>query len=408
MGMRQRLAIAAALLGDPEVLILDEPANGLDPPGIRWMRELLRAQAGRGRAVLVSSHLLAEVAQSVDELVVISHGALRASGPLQQVLGAAQGEVTRVRAADNERLAAVLRERGITVEEEPSRRPARARHSARGRGPGRGRPSAGARRAGRGVALARGRLLRAHPGRSVTRLLEAELIKLRTTRTFAALAGVAVAMSLLITVLVSILSEPSQDDVLTDVFTSDASGLFILILAVLGITGEWRHRTITSSLLAAPDRLRFLAAKTLAFAAAGVVLSLLIAIAVGVVGFAILTIRDLPTPGLGEWIEQVARNALVAALLGAFGVALGGLVRNQAVAIVGVLVIIFVVDSAVTSLLPDVGRFSPFSALPTAAAGLDPADQAGLTTEWTCSRRPGRAGGCWPGSAPSSRSAPPC
>ena len=120
MGMRQRLAIAAALLGDPEVLILDEPTNGLDPPGIRWMRELLRAQAGRGRAVLVSSHLLAEVAQSVDELVVISHGELRASGPLQQVLGAAEGAVTRVRAADNERMAAALRERGISVDQEPS------------------------------------------------------------------------------------------------------------------------------------------------------------------------------------------------------------------------------------------------------------------------------------------------
>jgi ABC-2 type transport system ATP-binding protein len=120
MGMRQRLAIAAALLGDPEVLILDEPTNGLDPPGIRWMRELLRSQAGRGRAVLVSSHLLAEVAQSVDELVVISHGELRASGPLQQVLGAAEGAVTRVRAADNERMAAALRERGISVDEEAS------------------------------------------------------------------------------------------------------------------------------------------------------------------------------------------------------------------------------------------------------------------------------------------------
>ena len=118
MGMRQRLAIAAALLGDPEVLILDEPTNGLDPPGIRWMREMLRSQAGRGRAVLVSSHLLAEVAQSVDELVVISHGELRASGPLQQVLGAAEGAVTRVRAADNERLAAALRERGVSVEAE--------------------------------------------------------------------------------------------------------------------------------------------------------------------------------------------------------------------------------------------------------------------------------------------------
>ena len=120
MGMRQRLAIAAALLGDPEVLILDEPTNGLDPPGIRWMREMLRSQAGQGRAVLVSSHLLAEVAQSVDELVVISHGELRASGPIQQVIGAAEGDVTRVRAADNERLAAALREKGISVDEESS------------------------------------------------------------------------------------------------------------------------------------------------------------------------------------------------------------------------------------------------------------------------------------------------
>ena len=79
MGMRQRLAIAAALLGDPQVLILDEPTNGLDPPGISWMRGLLRDQARRGRAVLVSSHLLAEVAQSVDDVVVIAKG--RAARP---------------------------------------------------------------------------------------------------------------------------------------------------------------------------------------------------------------------------------------------------------------------------------------------------------------------------------------
>jgi ABC-2 type transport system ATP-binding protein len=124
MGMRQRLAIAAALLGDPEVLILDEPANGLDPPGIRWMREMLRSQAARGRAVLVSSHLLSEVAQSVDDIVVISHGLLRASGPLGQVLGAsnngARGPVTRVRAADGDRLAALLRGQGIGLESDGS------------------------------------------------------------------------------------------------------------------------------------------------------------------------------------------------------------------------------------------------------------------------------------------------
>jgi ABC-2 type transport system ATP-binding protein len=116
MGMRQRLAIAAALLGDPEVLILDEPTNGLDPPGIRWMRDLVRAEAARGRAVLVSSHLLSEVAQSVDDVVVISHGVLRASGPLEQVLGGSDGAVTRVRAIeDGDRLAGALRDAGHTV-----------------------------------------------------------------------------------------------------------------------------------------------------------------------------------------------------------------------------------------------------------------------------------------------------
>ncbi len=115
MGMRQRLAVAAALLGDPEVLVLDEPTNGLDPPGIRWIRDLLRDQAARGRAVLVSSHLLAEVAQSADDVVVIADGVLRASGSIEEVLGGA-GAVTRVRSTDDDRLAAVLAERGIPAE----------------------------------------------------------------------------------------------------------------------------------------------------------------------------------------------------------------------------------------------------------------------------------------------------
>ncbi len=120
MGMRQRLAIAAALLGDPQVLILDEPANGLDPPGIRWMRDLLRAQAARGRAVLVSSHLLSEVAQSVDDLVVMSKGVLRARGTLEEVLGSSEdGPVTRVRAADEGALSGALRAAGIAAAPDP-------------------------------------------------------------------------------------------------------------------------------------------------------------------------------------------------------------------------------------------------------------------------------------------------
>jgi ABC-2 type transport system permease protein len=211
----------------------------------------------------------------------------------------------------------------------------------------------------------------------MTALLRAELLKLRTTRTFLALTAAAVGTSLLITVLVALLTEPTQDEVLSDVFTSDTSSLFITILAVIGITGEWRHHTITSSLLAAPDRLRFLAAKTVAFAAAGLVLSVLISIAITVVGLIILTVRDLPTPDAGELIEQIARNAVVAALLGAFGVGIGALLRNQVVAVVGLLVIGFAVDPLVAALLPEVARFSPFSGLPIGITEVDPED-AGL------------------------------
>ena len=82
LGMRQRLGLAATLLGDPRVLVLDEPANGLDPQGIRWLRDFLRAMAAEGRTVLVSSHVLAEVAQTVDHLVVVHDGALGYAGPL--------------------------------------------------------------------------------------------------------------------------------------------------------------------------------------------------------------------------------------------------------------------------------------------------------------------------------------
>jgi len=207
----------------------------------------------------------------------------------------------------------------------------------------------------------------------LTALLQAELIKLRTTRTFLALASAAVGTSLLLVVLVSLLTEPTEDSVLADVFTSDTSGLFILILAVVGISGEWRHRTITSSLLAAPDRLRFLAAKTVAFAVAGLVLSLVISVAVAIVGFAILSARDQPTPELGELAAQIARNGIVAMLLGALGVGLGALVRNQVVAIVGVLVIATVVEPLLLALEPDVGRWGPFT-LPNAVAGISEED----------------------------------
>jgi ABC-2 type transport system ATP-binding protein len=115
MGMRQRLALAAALLGDPEVLVLDEPANGLDPQGIRWLREFLRNQAAEGRTVLVSSHVLAEVAQTVDDVVVIDRGRLVDAGPVADVTRHVDAGV-RVRSPEAAALAEALERFGGRVE----------------------------------------------------------------------------------------------------------------------------------------------------------------------------------------------------------------------------------------------------------------------------------------------------
>lgn len=114
LGMRQRLGLAAALLGDPAVLILDEPANGLDPQGVRTLRDLLRAHAGKGGTVLVSSHLLSEAEHLVDDVVVINKGRLVAHGALADL----QQSATLVRSSDSERLATLLGGIGATTQRE--------------------------------------------------------------------------------------------------------------------------------------------------------------------------------------------------------------------------------------------------------------------------------------------------
>jgi ABC-2 type transport system ATP-binding protein len=114
LGMRQRLSLAGALLGDPQVLVLDEPANGLDPQGIRWLRELLRSLSVEGRTILISSHVLAEIEQVADEVVIIHRGKFVAHSTTAELAARATGGI-RVRSPQADRLRTALEEAGITV-----------------------------------------------------------------------------------------------------------------------------------------------------------------------------------------------------------------------------------------------------------------------------------------------------
>jgi ABC-2 type transport system ATP-binding protein len=113
MGMRQRLELATALIGDPDVLILDEPSNGLDPQGIAWLRDFMRYLAGEGRTILVSSHLLSEMAQTIDNAVIVSKGQLKAQGSLESITAGVTGNSMHARTPEADRLCALLDAGGI-------------------------------------------------------------------------------------------------------------------------------------------------------------------------------------------------------------------------------------------------------------------------------------------------------
>jgi ABC-2 type transport system permease protein len=205
----------------------------------------------------------------------------------------------------------------------------------------------------------------------MTALLDAELLKLRTTRTFAALAGAAFGLSLLLVTLTASLRSGFAEDDIRALFGGDFTSPLILLLGAIGITGEWRHRTIAGSLLAAPDRVRLLAAKTLSYAAAGVVLSLVVTATIMLVGTLILSGRGEPTLVVLELADVLWRNLAVAALLGALGVGAGGLVRNQVLAVAGLLIVAFAFEPAISMLLPEVARFGPLLGAPNGILGVD-------------------------------------
>ena len=116
LGMSQRLGLAAALLGDPPVLLCDEPVNGLDPEGILWIRTLLRSLAAEGRTVFVSSHLMSEMALTADHLIVVGQGRLIADASTAEIVARSSANVVRVRSPQSSRLGALLRESGAVVQ----------------------------------------------------------------------------------------------------------------------------------------------------------------------------------------------------------------------------------------------------------------------------------------------------
>jgi ABC-2 type transport system ATP-binding protein len=117
LGMSQRVGVAAAMLGDPEVLLLDEPVNGLDPEGVLWIRNLMKRLAGEGRTILVSSHLMNEMAVTADHLVVIGRGRLLAEAATEEIIARGSGQSVRVRTPDAERLTALIVKEGGTASE---------------------------------------------------------------------------------------------------------------------------------------------------------------------------------------------------------------------------------------------------------------------------------------------------
>ena len=203
----------------------------------------------------------------------------------------------------------------------------------------------------------------------MTALLSAELLKLRTTRTFAVLVGCAVLLTLLISGSVAALAEDLVDEDLRSLLRTDLSSVFIFVLGVIGMAGEWRHRTIAGALLAAPDRLRFFGAKVGAYAAAGALLSLAVTVASYLLMTIILSAQGEDTLAFDEFLGLLWKNLIISAYYGALGVGIGALIRNQAGAIVTVLVILFVVEPTILGFWPDEGRYLPLLGAPGGFAG---------------------------------------
>ena len=267
LGMRQRLGLAAALLRDPELLILDEPANGLDPEGVHWLRTFMRDFAAAGKTVLVSSHVLAEVAQTVDRVVIIDKGRLVTISALDELTARMTGGV-RVAHRGFERSLPLLAAAGFeaTVLDGDEL----LVHGASPAQVGELASDAGiaVHELVAGVPHARGDLPRAHiRERAVIAQLRSELRKMRTTRTNLGLLLGLVALILFGVIAgsfgseadLSLRREPARAD-----RKRQFAAVFAALIGVMAMTSEFRHGTIRATFVFTPARTRVVAAKVLA------------------------------------------------------------------------------------------------------------------------------------------------
>jgi ABC-2 type transport system permease protein len=203
----------------------------------------------------------------------------------------------------------------------------------------------------------------------VTRLVGAELLKLRTTRTSWALASSAIGLLLLTLILtLALTTRFTEAEALSALSSAGFAGLMALILGVVYSAGEYRHGTIAWTLLGTPDRLRVASGQAIACAIAGLAIGLVSVVLSAAIGMPWLSVKDAPTLASGDVVELFVGNLLYAGLAGAFGVAVGALLRNQVAAIVLVLLILFAVDPAVGALVSGYEKYS-LTGLATAMSG---------------------------------------
>ena len=290
LGMRQRLGLAAALLGNPALLILDEPANGLDPEGVRWLRDFLRGFAADGKTVLVSSHVLAEVAQTVDDVIIINKGRLVTISPLAELIARRTGAV-HVRAPAHT-TAGQARNRRAPVDTARRRRTAGGGRAKRPRRRDRLSSWHAARRTRAGIVEPRGRVPRADRGGAVmTDQLLAELRKMRSTRTNLGLLAGMIALILLTVLLNGFIPKAHEltthDNQHALLSAGTSAALFAALIGVMAITSEFRHGTIRPTFVVTPQRTRVITAKVIASLLMGAAFGLVaIGLSLGV-GYAI-------------------------------------------------------------------------------------------------------------------------